>query len=57
MDGFRVYATAKNLFTITRFTGVDPSSYQVNGLTPGAQSSRTYYPTTRQLILGVQLDF
>lgn len=57
LDGFRVYATAKNLFTITKFSGVDPSTYQVNGLTPGAQGSRTYYPSTRQFILGVQLDF
>lgn len=57
LEGLRVYATAKNLFTITKFSGVDPSTYQVNGLTPGAQGSRTYYPTTRQLIVGVQLDF
>ncbi|MDE6464468.1 MAG: hypothetical protein K2L16_07550, partial [Muribaculaceae bacterium] len=57
IDGFRIYGTAKNVFTITKFTGVDPASYQVNGLEPGAQGSRTYYPTTRQFIVGVQLDF
>ena len=53
----RVYGTVKNLFTLTKFSGVDPSTYQVNGLTPGAQGSRTYYPSTRQFIVGVQLDF
>lgn len=53
----RVYGTMKNVFTITKFSGVDPSTYQVNGLTPGAQGSRSYYPSTRQLILGVTLDF
>lgn len=57
IDGFRVYGTMKNVFTITKFSGVDPSTYQVNGLTPGAQGSRTYYPSTRQFIVGVQLDF
>ncbi len=53
----RVYGTMKNVFTITKFSGVDQSTYQVNGLTPGAQGSRSYYPSTRQLIIGVTLDF
>ncbi len=57
IDKVRVYGTVKNVFTITKFSGVDPSSYQVNGLTPGAQGSRTYYPQTRQFIVGLQLDF
>lgn len=53
----RLYGTAKNVFTLTKFSGVDPSTYQVNGLNPGATGSRTYYPSSRQFILGVQLDF
>ena len=53
----RIFGTAKNLFTITKFSGVDPATYQTNGLTPGASGSRTYYPSTRQFIVGVQLDF
>ncbi len=57
IDKVRIYGTVKNVFTITKFSGVDPASYQVNGLTPGAQGSRTYYPTTRQFIVGLQLDF
>lgn len=57
LDRFRVYGTVKNVFTLTKFSGVDPSTYQVNGLTPGAQGSRTYYPSTRQFIVGLQLDF
>lgn len=57
LDRIRLYATAKNLITLTKFSGVDPSTYQVNGLTPGAQSSRTYFPSTRQFIVGMQVDF
>lgn len=57
LDRIRVYGSMKNVFTITKFSGVDPSTFQVNGLTPGAQGSRTYYPSTRQFILGVQVDF
>ena len=57
LDRIRLYATGKNLLTLTKFSGVDPSSYQLNGLTPGAQGSRTYFPSTLQVIFGVQVDF
>lgn len=57
MDRVRLYGTMKNVFTLTKFSGVDPSTYQVNGLTPGAQGSRSYYPSTRQIIVGLQVDF
>ena len=57
IDSIRIYATAGNLFTITKFSGVDPSNYQLNGLDPGATGSRTYYPSVRQFLLGLQVDF
>ncbi len=57
LDRIRVYGTMKNVFTLTKFSGVDPSTYQVNGLTPGAQGSRSYYPSTKQFIVGMQIDF
>ena len=57
LDRVRVYGTVKNVFTITKFSGVDPANYQVNGLEPGAQGSRSYYPSTRQFIAGIQVDF
>jgi hypothetical protein len=62
LDGVRVSVTGKNLFTFTKFSGIDPSAYQVNGLTPGLPyggdwGSRRYYPSTRQVIFTVQLDF
>lgn len=53
----RASFTAKNLATFTRYSGLDPASVQVNGLTPGANGGRTYYPNCRQYILGIQLDF
>ena len=57
IDTIRIYATGSNLFTWTKFSGVDPSTYQVNGLNPGATGSRTYYPSTRQFMLGMQMEF
>ncbi len=57
IESLRIYAVGSNLFTWTQFSGVDPSTYQVNGLNPGATGSRSYYPSTRQFMLGIQVDF
>ena len=57
IDRVRINATGKNLATFTSFSGIDPSNYNVNGLAPGAKGSRTYYPSCRQFILGIQVDF
>ena len=57
IDNIRFSLTGKNLATITAFSGVDPSTYNTNGLTPGATGSRNYYPTCRQFIAGVQIGF
>lgn len=58
IDSFRVFGTARNLYTFTRFEGVDPSTYEVNGLTPGTfGGSYNYYPSAFQFIFGVQVGF
>lgn len=57
IKGLRLYLTGRNLATLTAFSGVDPSTYDINGLQPGATGSRNYYPTTRQFIFGAQIDF
>lgn len=53
---FRVYATVQNVFTLTNYSGNDPSSVSMSGLTPGFDG-RSYYPTTRSFELGVQVKF
>ena len=53
----RVYATTRNLKTFTGYTGGDPDLVQVNGLYPGVNNSLNYYPSTTQLLLGLQLTF
>ena len=54
----RLYATGNNLFTITKYSGVDPSVFATNGLTPGTiGGSKNYYPSTKQVLFGVQIDF
>ena len=52
----RVYFTAQNVFTITGYSGHDPSSVNLSGLTPGFDG-RSYYPTQRTFNLGLQLRF
>lgn len=52
----RAYLNATNLFTITKFSGLDPTQLEVNGLTPGIQSMN-FYPSTRSFTAAVQLTF
>lgn len=51
----RVYLTGQNLFTITRYTGVDPE-VSLGGLAPGIDN-RNFYPMTRSFLLGVNVTF
>jgi TonB-linked SusC/RagA family outer membrane protein len=63
MQSVRIYATSRNLATFTKFTGGDPDLIQVNGLYPGVRTNGDnngtldYYPSTTQLLLGLQLTF
>lgn len=56
LDGMRVFLSAKNLFTLTGYSGNDPSIVSVNGLTPGVDINSAY-PTATQLSVGVTLKF
>ena len=57
IDSLRLSVTGRNLLTFTSFSGVDPSNYSTNGLTPSATGSRNYYPTCRQFLVGLQVGF
>jgi len=59
VERIRLYMTGRNLFTIRSYNrGLDPDSYCVNGLEPGIPSSKTgYYPSSRQYLFGVQIEF
>lgn len=63
LQSVRIYATSRNLATFTKFTGGDPDLINVNGLYPGVNKNGDnngtldYYPSTTQLLLGVQLTF
>lgn len=51
-----VYLTGRDLFTITKYSGMDPES-NINGLDPGFEWHNNIYPRTRLFTLGVQLTF
>ena len=51
----RVYASGRNLFTITGYDGIDPE-VSSSGLDPG-NDPRYQYPTTRRYTVGVNLTF
>jgi hypothetical protein len=59
----RFYLTGRNLYTFSYWDTGDIESINVNGLTPGINTdangygSREYYPSTMQIIVGLQLKF
>lgn len=57
INGVRIYVTGRNLYTFTKWTGGDPESVQTNGLTPGINASLSYYPSSLQAIVGLQIKF
>lgn len=58
VESVRLYFTGRNLLTFTAYDGVDPDIFPVNGLQPGVPSNKKgYYPSTRQYLLGLQLNF
>lgn len=47
----KIYATAKNLFTFTKYTGMDPEVISNRGIDTG------YYPQPRTFIMGLNIGF
>lgn len=55
ISSLRVYATANNLFTITKYKGIDPEINQ-GGVAPGIDYNN-FYPKTRTFLFGVNVSF
>ncbi len=51
----RVYLTGQNLFTITKYKGIDPETH-LSGLEPGIEWFY-FYPRTRSYLLGLNITF
>ena len=56
VESLRVYLAAKNVFTITGYSGNDPSVVTSTGITPGVDVNSAY-PQATQLTLGVTFRF
>ncbi len=56
VDSLRVYLSAKNRFTLTKYSGNDPSIVTSTGITPGVDSNSAY-PSATQVALGVTFRF
>ena len=56
INGIRVYFSAENLFTITKYSGLDPELSNGSAWSPGIEW-RDNYPTTRSFTVGLNLTF
>ncbi len=55
VKNLRLYVSGSNLFTITKYTGIDPEVEQ-GGIAPGVDSNN-FYPKTRTVLFGVKATF
>ncbi|NOT93280.1 SusC/RagA family TonB-linked outer membrane protein [Ferruginibacter sp.] len=55
VNNIRVYTSVNNLFTITKYKGIDPEISQ-GGVAPGIDYNN-FYPKTRTILLGVNVSF
>lgn len=53
LKNLRIYATGRDLFVFTKYSGLDPE-VNINGLDPGFEE-RNAYPKTRTFMFGVQV--
>lgn len=56
IKSLRAYLSAKNIYTLTKYSGSDPSIVHVTGIEPGVDSNSAY-PTATAVTLGVTLTF
>jgi len=56
LSNLRIFLTAKNLYTITGYSGNDPSTVGITGLTPSIDVNSAY-PHATQVSLGVTATF
>jgi TonB-linked SusC/RagA family outer membrane protein len=56
ISNVRLYGTIRNVFTLTKYSGLDPTSVNIAGLEPGI-GSLDVYPVTRNFALGAQITF
>lgn len=55
ITNLKIYFTAQNLITITKYKGIDPE-VDLSGLDPGIDFYE-YYPRTRTYLLGLNINF
>jgi hypothetical protein len=53
IEGLNVYCQVTNLFTITKYSGLDPEYYSSDPKTLGLDRGAT--PTSRQIMFGLRL--
>ena len=56
INSAKIYISVRNVFTVTGYTGTDPSTITTNGLTPSIEDTNVY-PVIRTYTLGVKLNF
>jgi TonB-linked SusC/RagA family outer membrane protein len=57
INKFRIYASATNIFTVTKYEGLDPEVSQESSTFSAPGVDRGIYPNPRQFLLGLSVGF
>jgi len=57
INRFRVYVSATNIFTLTKYTGLDPEVSQETDTFSAVGVDRGIYPSPRQFLFGINVGF
>ena len=57
LSGIRIYASATNLLTLTKYDGYDPEVSIMGDNSVGAGMDNGAYPTSKMYLLGVNVKF
>lgn len=56
LNDLRLYVSGNNLFTMTNYKGRDPE-INLGGLEPGHDTRKDHFPRTRQVLVGLSVNF
>lgn len=56
IKGAKAYVSARNILTLTKYSGLDPEAVSITGLTPGIDAYEKY-PTLMSFCAGINITF
>jgi TonB-linked SusC/RagA family outer membrane protein len=57
LENIKIYLTGNDVFTFTKYPGLNPSGVDITGWDAGIEKAENIYPQTRTFTVGLQMNF